>query len=67
MNSAGIPENIDVSTIDENITVEQYLTKQCNDQIERLRKHSEELVEQFKNESAAVRAKLVQRLGNDPE
>lgn len=67
MSTPGIPENIDVSTIDDNITVEEYLTKQCNDQIERLRKHSEELVEQFKSESAAVRSKLVQRLGTDPQ
>ena len=67
MSTPVIPENIDVSTIDDNITVEEYLTKQCNDQIERLRKHSEELVEQFKSESAAVRSKLVQRLGTDTQ
>ena len=65
MSTPAMSDNIDVSSIDENITVEEYLIKQCNDQIERLRKHSEELVEQFKNESAAVRSKLVQRLGTD--
>lgn len=63
--SKSVSENIDVSNIDDDTTVEEFLTKQCNEQIERLKKHSEELVQQFQTESAAVRAKLVQRLGSE--
>ncbi|EAY03632.1 hypothetical protein TVAG_161710 [Trichomonas vaginalis G3] len=55
-------ENIDVSNIDPEMTVEDYLRKQCNDQIERLKEHANQLVQQFQQESAEVREKLVQRL-----
>lgn len=55
-------ENIDVSNIDPEMTVEDYLRKQCTDQIERLKEHAEQLVQQFQQESAEVREKLVQRL-----
>lgn len=55
-------ENIDLSNIDDEITVEEFLTKQCQEQIDRLKKHSEDLVKQFQAESAEVREKLVKKL-----
>ena len=55
-------ENIDLSNIDPEMTVEDFLRKQCNDQIEKLKEHAEQLVQQFQNESAEVREKLVQKL-----
>jgi hypothetical protein len=55
-------ENIDLSNVDENITVEEYLKQQCSIQIERLRKHADDLVHQFQAESSDVREKLVKRL-----
>ena len=57
-------ENIDLSNISDETTVEEYLKMQCDKQIERLKKHSEDLVTQFEKESAEVREKLVQRLGS---
>ena len=55
-------ENIDIANLDKDMTVEQFLKKQCDEQIQRLRKHSEDLVKQFESESQEVRKKLVQRL-----
>jgi hypothetical protein len=48
--------------LDESITVEEYLKQECDRQIERLRKHADDLMQQFQAESALVRQKLVQRL-----
>jgi CRISPR/Cas system CMR subunit Cmr4 (Cas7 group RAMP superfamily) len=55
-------ENIDLTNVDDTTTVEEYLKQQCNQQIERLKHHSDDLVRQFQAESAEVRQKLVQRL-----
>ena len=55
-------ENIDLSNIDDEITVEEFLTKQCQGESDRLKKHSEDLVKQFQAESAEVREKLVKKL-----
>jgi predicted transcriptional regulator len=59
-------ENIDLDNLDENITVEEYLKQECNVQIERLRKHADDLVRQFQAESADVRERLVRRLAPTP-
>ena len=58
-------ENIDFSNIDDEITVEEFLTKQCQEQIDRLKMHSEDLVKQFQAESAEVREKLVKKLNTE--
>ncbi|EAX99265.1 hypothetical protein TVAG_112810 [Trichomonas vaginalis G3] len=55
-------ENIDLSNVNPDMTVEDYLRKQCNNQIDRLKEHAEQLVQQFQQEAAEVREKLVQRL-----
>jgi hypothetical protein len=55
-------ENIDVANLDDNLTVEEYLKQRCNAQIERVRKHADDLVRQFQAEAAEVREKLVKRL-----
>lgn len=55
-------ENIDLSNIDDETTVEEYLKMQCDEQIKRLKQHANELVQQFQAESADVRERLVQRL-----
>jgi hypothetical protein len=55
-------ENLDLTNIDETTTVEEYLKQQCNQQIDRLRRHSDDLVRQFQTEAAEVRQKLVHRL-----
>jgi predicted transcriptional regulator len=59
-------ENIDLDNLDANITVEEYLKHKCNVQIERLRKHADDLVRQFQAESADVRGRLVRRLAPTP-
>ena len=53
---------INFDNIDPNITVEEFLKLQCQEQIERIKKHSEELIKQFEEESAQIRQKLVSRL-----
>jgi hypothetical protein len=55
---------IDVSGLDQEMTVEEYLKKECEQQIETLGKQSTELIERFQNESAQVREKLVERLAS---
>jgi hypothetical protein len=59
-------ENIDLDNLDENITVEEYLKQECNVQVERLRRHADDLVQQFQAEAADVREKLVRRLAPIP-
>lgn len=58
-------EGIDIATLDPDMTVEEFLRKQCNDQISRLKEHAEQLVDQFKSESAEVREKLVKSLASE--
>lgn len=58
-------ENIDLSNISDDITVEEFLTKQCQEQIDRLKQHSEDLIKQFQAESSEVREKLVKKLCNE--
>lgn len=55
-------ESVIPADIDPEITVEDFLKQQCNEQIERLRNHAEQLIQQFQAESAEVREKLVERL-----
>ena len=55
-------EEINLQDIDPDITVEEYLRKQCDTQIERLKQHTEQLLQQFKSESQEVREKLVYSL-----
>jgi hypothetical protein len=55
-------ETIDLANMDGTLTVEDYLKQQCNQQIDRLRRHSEDLVRQFQAEAVEVRQKLVRQL-----
>lgn len=57
---------INLENLDPNITVEDFLKLQCQQQIDRVKKHSEELIKQFQEESAIVREKLVARLSVPP-
>jgi len=52
-------EEIDPNSLGPDMTVEDFLKKQCDDQITRLKNHAEKLVEQFQNEAKEVREKLV--------
>jgi polyhydroxyalkanoate synthesis regulator phasin len=55
-------ENIDFSNLDDQVTVEEYLKQECDHQIERLRRHADDLVRQFQKESDEVKEKLFQKL-----
>lgn len=58
-------EKIDLSQLDDKITVEEFLNQQCQMEMQKVREHSEEIIAQFKKEAEEVRKKLEERLNQN--